>query len=118
MDASHERQGHVPMDVPAKRSYQPIPLELVGSSQSKRQTFVSVSAATVAVQVGVSSSVSAKPRNPGQREVIPTKHFGEYHGSDKVQHLDTTIRPEALAISHHQGLRRHLLPQFQQYSRS
>ena len=39
----------------SKRPYQPTPLELIGSSQSKRHSSVSVSAAAVATQVGVSS---------------------------------------------------------------
>ena len=47
----------------SKRPYQPTPLELIGSSQSKRHSSVSVSAATVATQVGVSSSIPAKQRN-------------------------------------------------------
>ena len=79
----------------SKRAYQLTSLELVGSSQSKRPTSFSVSAATVTTQVGVSSSVLAKPRNPGQREIIPVKHFDEYHGADKT----TEIPPGALAIS-------------------
>jgi hypothetical protein len=51
MDASEE---------PAKRSHQPILLEMAGSSsQSKGQTLVSVSAATVATEVSISSSIAA-----------------------------------------------------------
>jgi len=65
-------------------------------SQSKRHNSVSVSAATVATQVGVSSSIPAKQRNPGQRQIVPTKHFGEYHGSDKITQLATDIPPGAL----------------------
>jgi hypothetical protein len=84
IDASHECQdGSInASSTSAKRSYQPTPLELVGSFLSIRQTSVSVSVATVATQVGVSSSISAKPRNPGQHQIIPAKHFGEYYGYD------------------------------------
>jgi hypothetical protein len=53
----------------------------------------------VATQVGVSSSVPAKPRNPGQQDIIPAKHFGEYFGLDKILQLATNIQPGALAIS-------------------
>ena len=83
----------------SKRPYQPTPLELIGSSQSKRHSSVSVSAATVATQVGVSSSIPAKQRNPGQRQIVPTKHFGKYHGSDKITQLATDIPPGALTVS-------------------
>jgi hypothetical protein len=80
----------------SKRPYQPTPLELIGSSQSKRHSSVSVSAATV----GVSSSIPAKQRNPGQRQIVPTKHFGDYHGSDKITQLATDILPGACLIAH------------------
>jgi hypothetical protein len=83
----------------SKRAYQPTLLELVGSSQSKRQTSVSVSAATVATQVGLSSSIPAKQRNPGQRQIQPAKHFGEYYGSDKIIQLATNILPGTLTMS-------------------
>jgi hypothetical protein len=114
--SSSPRPDHGPMNAveasfsSSKRPYHSSPLELVGSSKAKRQTSVSVSAATVATQVGVSSSVFAKPRNPGQRAIIPAKHFGEYHGSDKILQLATEIPPGALAISsknlHHRSPRR------------
>jgi hypothetical protein len=83
----------------SKHPYQPTPLELIGSSQSKRHSSVSVSAATVATQVGVSSSIPAKQRNPGQRQIVSTKHFSEYHGSDKITQLATDILPGALTVS-------------------
>ena len=83
----------------SKRPYQPTPLELIGSSQSKRHSSVAVSAATVATQVGLSSSIPAKQGNPGQRQIVPTKHFGEYHGSDKITQLATDILPGALTVS-------------------
>jgi hypothetical protein len=103
--SSSSRPDHGPMNaveasfLSSKRSYQSSPLELVGSSQAKRQTSVSVSAATVAAQVGISSSVFAKPRNPGQATIIPAKRFGEYHGSDKILQLATEIPPGAWTIS-------------------
>ena len=47
----------------------------------------------------MSSSIPAKQRNPGQRQIAPTKHFGAYHGSDKITQLATDILPGALTVS-------------------
>lgn len=61
--SSSPRQGNGPMNAvkasasSSKRAYQPTPLELVRSPQSKRPSSFSVSAVTVATQVGVSTSV-------------------------------------------------------------
>jgi hypothetical protein len=62
--------------------------------------------ATVATQVGVSSSISAKPRNPGQREIILWIW--------QILQLATAIPPGALAIWHRWVLKirhRYLFPQ-------